>query len=407
MSARLGALWRTYPPQFWLIMIGMLVSMIGTSLVWPFLTIYASEKLGLPLTQITLLLTLNGFISLGATLIAGPVADRLGRKGIMVLSLLGNGATYFLLGYAESYLAFAVLLSARGLFQPLFRVGTSAMVADIIPEDQRADAYALQRMASNLGIAIGPALGGFIVATSYDLSFRLAALGLIAFGLAIAFFARETRPSGEDALPGPRGLRVYSTVLHDRWFLTFVGCFVLFEMCMMMLWVLLGVYVKQNYGVSESLYGLIPATNATMVVLFQVAVTKVTKRYAPLPVMAVGAAVFALGVASIALGQGFWSFWLSFVVVTVGELIVAPTSNTYVANLAPASQRGRYLGFFTLSNGVGSSTAPLLGGVLNDTVGPQAIWLGGGLLGMASAAGFALMARLDQRRAQVQAGTRA
>lgn len=401
MRTRLRAHMGVYPRQFWLIMAGLLVSTIGTSMVWPFLTIYASEKLGLPLTQITLLLTLNGAVSLVATLVAGPVADRTGRKGMMVLSLMGNGVTYFALGLADSYLAFAVLMAARGLFQPLFRVGTNAMIADMIPEEQRADAYAQQRLWSNLGIAIGPALGGFAVAISYEISFTFAALGLLAFGTAVALWAKETRPD----LPvserlAPRGLRVYSTVLHDRWFLAFVACFVLFEMCLMMLWVLLGVYAKQNFGVPESQYGLIPATNALMVVLFQVSVTRVTKRYAPLPVMAVGSAIFALGVASIALGQSFWAFWLSFVIVTVGELIVAPTSTTYVANLAPADQRGRYLGFFTLSNGVGSSLAPLLGGLLNDQIGPRAIWAGGGMLGFASAAGFAVMGRLEARRAR-------
>jgi MFS family permease len=257
------------------------------------------------------------------------------------------------------------------------------------------------RLWSNLGIAIGPALGGFMVATSYQLSFDLAAVGLITFGLMVAFWAKETRPYNPAAAAlGPRGLRSYSTVLQDRWFLVFIGCTVLFEMCLMILWVLLGVYAKQNYGVPESQYGLIPATNALMVVLFQVGVTKVTKRYPPLPVMALGVFIFALGVGSIALGQGFWWFWGSFIVVTIGELIVAPTSNTYVANLAPPDQRGRYLGFITLSNGLGSSLAPLLGGGLNDYIGPRAIWLGGGLLGLASSAGFAIMARLDGRHGQ-------
>ena len=83
---------------------------------------------------------------------------------------------------------------------------------------------------------------------------------------------------------------------------------------------------------------------------------------------------------------------------TIGELLVAPTATATVANLAPPNMHGRYMGFITLANGMGSSLAPLLGGGLNDFIGPRAIWLGGGLLGLASSAGFALMARLDGRR---------
>jgi MFS family permease len=128
-----------------------------------------------------------------------------------------------------------------------------------------------------------------------------------------------------------------------------------------------------------------------MVVLFQVLATRITRRYLPLPVMAVGTLVYALGVTSIAAGQGFWGFWLSFVVVTIGELMIMPTSTTFVANLAPIDKRGRYMSFFSLSQGAGRGIAPLLGGLLNDHIGPKAIWYGGGLIGLASAACYAVM----------------
>lgn len=110
----------------------------------------------------------------------------------------------------------------------------------------------------------------------------------------------------------------------------------------------------------------------------------------PLPVMAIGTLICALGVGSIAAGQGFWSFWLSFLVVTIGELMIMPTSTTFVANLAPTDKRGRYMGFFSLSQGAGR-IAPMLGGLLNDNIGPKAIWYGGGLIGLASAASYAVM----------------
>lgn len=104
-----------------------------------------------------------------------------------------------------------------------------------------------------------------------------------------------------------------------------------------MLWVLLGVYAKQNYGLLENEYGLISATNALMVVLFQVGVTRITMRYPALPLLALGALVYALGVGSIVLGDSFWDFWLSYVVVTIGELIILPTASSQ--HLASASHR--------------------------------------------------------------------
>jgi MFS family permease len=383
-----------YSRQFWLILGGLLIGTIGSSMVFPFLTIYVSEKLDLPLTNVASLITLNGIIGLGASFVAGPITDRAGRKWIMVLSLFGNGITYLMFRNAETFVVFAMLMALRGVFLPMYKVGTSAMVTDLVTPEQRADAFALMRTADNLGIAIGPAIGGFVAASSYDASFTVASLTLLLFGLLIALFARETvprdeqTPALEDKKPRSAG---YGEVVKDRQFLAFVSSFTLFKICSVMLWALLAVYAKQNYGVPENQYGFIPTTNALMVVLFQVAVTNVTKRYLPLPVMAIGTLIYAVGVGSVAAGSGFWGFWLSFVVITIGELMIMPTSTTFVANLAPIDKRGRYMSFFSLSQGAGRGIAPLLGGLLNDNIGPKAIWYGGALIGLASAASFAAM----------------
>jgi MFS family permease len=383
-----------YSPQFWLILGGLLIGTIGSSMVFPFLTIYVSEQLDLPLTEVASLITLNGLVGLGASFAAGPITDRFGRKWVMVISLLGNGCTYLLFRGADTYLFFAALMALRGIFLPMYKVAVSAMVTDLVTQKQRADAFALMRTADNLGIAIGPAIGGFVAATSYDASFTIASLTLLFFGLLIAVFARETVPqeTPETALEAkkPRSAG-YGEVIKDRQFLAFVFSFTLFKICSVMLWALLAVYAKQNYGVPENQYGFIPTTNALMVVLFQVPVTQITKRYLPLPVMAIGTLIYALGVGSVAAGQGFWGFWLSFIVVTIGELMIMPTSTTYVANLAPVDKRGRYMSFFSLSQGAGRGIAPLLGGLLNDNVGPKAIWYGGGLIGLVSAASYAIM----------------
>jgi len=399
---------RLYPVQFWLILGGLLISTIGTSMIFPFLTIYVSEQLDLPLAEVASLITLNGFVALVASFSAGPVTDRLGRKSIMAASLLGSGLTYFMFARAHTFLAFAVLMALRGLFHPAYKVATDAMVSDLIPPHQRPDAYALMRMSDNVGVAIGPAIGGFLVVSSYGTSFAVAASTLTLFGILIALFAHETVPEAVETPAGPAGPTGYGRVVRDRPFMAFVFAFTLFKISSVMLWALAGVYTKQNYGLLESQYGLIPMTNALIVVLFQVTVTKITKRFLPLPVMAVGTFIYAVAVGSMALGQGFWGFWMSFVIMTVGELIIMPTSSTFVANVAPVDMRGRYMGFFSLSQGLGRGVAPLLGGLLNDNIGPKAIWVGGGLIGAAGSACYAALARaysprLAERRARKEA----
>jgi MFS family permease len=108
--------------------------------------------------------------------------------------------------------------------------------------------------------------------------------------------------------------------------------------------------------------------------------------------MALGSLFYALGVGSVALGASFVAFLLSMVVMTIGEMLLVPTGTTVTANLAPADMRGRYMGFYGLTWGVGVGVGPILGGFLSDQIAPVAIWYGGLAIGLLAAAGFLALA---------------
>lgn len=391
---------QAYPRQYWLLFVGMLISTLGASMVWPFLMIYVSDRLRLPLTTTTSLMTLNASMGLIFSLIAGPITDKVGRKWVMVVSLAMNSLAYLLMGQANSLAAFAVLMAISGAFNPLYRVGADAMMTDLVGPEKRMDAFSLLRTSNNMGIALGPAIGGFIASISYNIAFLSAAIGLGTFSLMIAFLARETLPArSADVKVIKEKFGGYGRIIKDRPFIAFIVIFSMAQICATLIWVLLGVYAKQNFQVQESQYGLIPTTNALMVVFFQMSVTQVTKRYPPLQALTVGSLFYAVGVGSVALGQGFWGFWLSMVILTVGELILAPTSNTYAANLAPPDMRGRYMSLYGLTWGVAAAIGPLLGGFLNDNLGPVTIWYGGLVIGMLASLGFLFLSLRSSRLA--------
>lgn len=395
-----------YPRQFWLLFYGMMISTIGTSMIWPFLTIYVSERLAVPLTTVTSLLTLNAAMGLISSFLAGPITDKAGRKWVMAISLLVNGLAYLFMSSASTLGEFAVLMSITGAFNPLYRVGADAMMADLIPPRDRVDAYSLLRTSNNIGVALGPSIGGFIATQSYGMAFYIAATGLILYSLLVTFFAHETlSPEVKGAVRQQKErFGGYGKIFRDRPFLSFIGAFTLTQCCSALIWTLLAVYSKQNYGVSENVYGFIPTTNALMVILFQYSLTQVTKRYPPLFAIGVGTAFYALALFGVSQGTGFWAFWVSMVIMTIGELILSPTSTTYAANMAPADMRGRYMSLFSLTHGVSSGIAPLFGGILNDTISPQAVWYGGGVVGLFSTLVFFYLNhrdRLNQEQEQV------
>lgn len=399
MLERLRRSMSGYPRQLWIVFWGMLISAAGGSMVWPFLTIYLRQRLELPLTTVTLVLTFNSIVSLLATSVAGPAVDRFGRRGAMLISL-GMGSLVSLgMSVAGTLPAWFLVMGLNGLFSPLMRVGSSAMVADLVPPEKRAGAYALLRMGSNTGVAIGPAIGGYITTISYSLAFYGAAAAALVFTLVVFFFVAETiPPKGEGEEREKDG--GYGKVLRDRPFLLYIGAYALTAVAYSLLMVLLPVYGKENFGVAENQYGFIMATNAAMVVFLQYMVTRVTSRYRHLPVLAAGAIFVAVGVGSVAWGSGFTAFLVSMIVLTIGEMIIIPTSTALTANLAPPDMRGRYMGVYGLTWSIGFGVGPVLGGLLNDYWAPRAVWYGGFVIGLLSAVALVLLDRVMSGRIQ-------
>ena len=374
---------------------GIVLATAGGSMIWPFLLIYASGKLDLPLSTVATLISINAGTGLLSSLIAGTLADKIGRKVVMNFSLTMTGLTYFLLMRAETYPQFVGLMIMIGLSNPLYQVGADAMLADMVPAEKRTDAYAINRIANNAAFALGPAIGGFLATRSYDLAFYAAGTGFLSYSVLLFFLARETlNTSGKNnSIPTAPTAEGYGRVFKDKSYIAFVAMVSLGLIAPTMLWILMPVYAKTNYGIPEALYGWIPTTNALMCVFVQYSVTRITRRHSTLPVLGTGMLIYALGAGSVALMTGFWGFWLSMVILTFGELTLVPTASKYVADLAPADLRGRYMSIHWLGWGLARTLAPLIGGYLNDNIAPQAIWIGGLLIGLTSTLGLFLLSR--------------
>jgi MFS family permease len=403
-------LYREYPGQYWLMITGIVISTAGGSMIWPFLLIYASGRLHLPLSTIATLIAINAGTGLFSSFLAGTLADKIGRKVVMVFSLALTGIAYFFLMRAGTYQQFVILMVLIGLSNPMYQVGADAMLADMIPSEKRTEAYAINRIANNAAFGIGPAVGGFLATRSYSLAFYGASGGFFIYSLLLLALAHETldktfksettRSSAEQS----QTKEGYARVFRDRGYMAFVSLMSVGLIAPTMLWILMPVYAKINFNIPEAMYGWIPSTNAFMCVFIQYAVTQISRRYKTLPVAAVGMLIYAAGAGSVAIMTGFWGFWLSMVILTFGELTLVPTASKYVADTAPADLRGRYMSIYWLGWGLARTLAPLIGGFLNDHLFPQAIWIGGLLIGLTSAFGLIILHSLSRAKTLLPPG---
>jgi len=392
---RIQTLLAEYPGQFWLLFWGNFIVSVGNSMSWPFLTIYIRESFNLPLTFVASILTIRSIAGLLNSFIAGPASDRFGRKWLIVLSLFISGTCFFLMTRVQSIAAWIIVMALYGAFQPVFRVGADAMVADIVPEEKRLNAYSLMRIISNLGISFGPIIGGILASVSYARAFRSASFFLLVMGMFSLFLVKETlsKAAGMENQDRAKHDFGYSFMLKDRKFLSFMFMLTLTVVGGIMMFVLLPVYVKEQYGLSEIYFGWILSTNGLMIALFQYPITLLTKNKPKYLMLTLGAVFYGIGIGSVVLGNTFPDFVISMAVITIGEMIMMPTAMTMAANMAPPDMRGRYMSVFNLTYTFGMGIGSIVGGVLNDLIAPVAMWFGGSMFGFLSAIGFLYLFR--------------
>jgi MFS family permease len=164
-------LYHEYPRSFWTLAVVTFIDRLGGALIFPFFALYITSRFGVGMTEVGILFLLFSVPSVFGGLIGGALADRLGRKGVIVFSLITTAVSTLVMGFIDSLQAFYVLAVLVGLLADVGGPAYQAAVADILPEGQRAGGFGLLRVVFNLAVVIGPAIGGLLVSRSYLLLF--------------------------------------------------------------------------------------------------------------------------------------------------------------------------------------------------------------------------------------------
>jgi predicted MFS family arabinose efflux permease len=374
------------PREVWVLVGGILITRAGSFAV-PFLTIYLHRERGLSLGAAGIALAAYGAGGMVAALSGGSLADRLGRKPVVVGSpVLGGLAVVGLLATQAAVAVVAVSFVA-GAVSEAGRPAVSAMLTDLTPYERRIDAFALFRLAINLGFAVGTGLGGLLI-TRYGFA-RLfvadAATSWIYAAIALALLV-ETRPARapETADHLPRG---FGAVLADRvfrrfWLGTFIGGLVF---CQPMATLALAL---TDRGMSTAVYGALISANGVIIITSEFWISGRSRRFPPPKVMALGSLLLGAGFALTPLAGRAIPVLLGTVAVwTLGEMLGSPTSQAYVSAIAPPDLRGRYAGGVGLAWSLAFTIGPFLGALALSAGGPL-LWLGSLALATVSAALF-------------------
>ncbi|HZG14992.1 MAG TPA: MFS transporter [Candidatus Bathyarchaeia archaeon] len=346
---------------------------------FPFIALHFSDAFGKDLAGI--LLTVPPLIGILGNLAGGYLSDTLGRRPTMLTGAFLQCIMFAIFTFSPGPLIDYLAFIGIGLGGALYWPASSAMVADLTPEEDRRLVFATFYTAMNIGVVFGPVLGSI-----FFLHYRMELLATctlvtLAYAIAIYFLIKETRPASaktEETSKVKSSIikeqwQSYSVIFRDKPFALYILSGILVAICFMQLDLYMAVYVKEfvpeqpllswgdwslSLGSTEA-FGWMVGLNGLLVVLFTMPVTNWFQQWSDRNSLILSSVLFGLGMFLMAFTTDIWLLFGCIVVLTLGELIRTPVVQSFVSKYSPEDARGQYMGASSLQFSIGRFIAPL------------------------------------------------
>lgn len=352
----------------------------------PFLVLYLTRHAGFTAEHAGLILGLYGAAALVVSPFLGKLADRLGHVRLMKASLLSSGLVMIAYPLAHSVGAIVAVTIALAITAEAFRPASLSVLTDLAPPEQRKAAFAVNRLAINLGMSIGPAVGGYLAEISFPAIFRVdGASSILAFTVLLltGFKVAEHAAAavGPDGAPSVRSRPAY----RDLQLLGFLAACVPLAAVFFQHEGALPLDVVRDLGLPASSFGWMFTINTGLIVLFEVRLNLSTAHWPHRKSLFLGGMFIASGFGAMAFCRTWPAIAGTVVVWTIGEMILLPSMSNFVAELAPADRRGEYMGLYSMAWGLAFAIGPWLGTLVLERFGRVPLW-GGAFVAAALAA---------------------
>ena len=305
------------------------------------------------------------------------------------------------MGLVDNLNIFYILAGILGLVGDIGGPARQAMVIDLLPKEKQTEGFGIMRVAMNLAVTAGPILGGFLATQSYMLLFIADAVSSLITAVIVFLVIPETKPEKPENKPEETVIKTiigYKEVLKDGVFMLFLSVSAIMVIVYLQMNSTLSVFLRDVHGFPPQGFGLLLSMNALMVVVFQFWVAKKISKFAPMKVMAIGTLFYVVGFGMYGFISAVFLFFIAMIIITIGEMIIAPIQQTVVASFAPEDKRGRYMAIYGFHWAIPNLFGVLLAGLVMENIGPNWVWYFAGILSMISVVGFWLLNGVTRKR---------
>lgn len=391
MLKKIKQRYNTYPNSFKILTFATFIDGLGGFLLYPFFSLYLTARFGVGMTEVGYLFSIFSIGSIVGGIAGGALADKYGRRIILLLGLVISGIGSILMGMVNNIFNFFILAGFLGFFGNIGGPARQSMVVDLFPTEKQGGGFGVLRVAMNLSATIGPILGGMLATQSYLLLFVADALSSIITAIIVYIYIPETKPEKLDDQPVESMMKTlggYKEVFKDWVFMLFSLISIIMVLVYLQMNSTLSVFLRDVHGFSEQSFGFLLSTNAALVVLFQFPIAKKVTLYKPMRMMAFGCIFYLIGFGMYGFISDIYLFFVAMILITIGEMIVSPVSQTSVGYLAPEDKRGRYMAMFGFTWAIPNTFGVILAGLVMDYIGPKWVWYFAAILSFISMIGF-------------------
>ncbi len=354
-----------------LLVVGFAGSLAGSA-CWTFVGIWAIDSLDASSKQLGLYFVIAAVVSAAMGYLGGHISDHLGRRPVILAGWALTALvplTWTLVGDFRTAIPLLLLVS---LFIPIAMAATQALIADVVRPERHELAYASLRVANNLGVTLGPPIGGALLLTGdYDVLW----VGVAALGTLTTFLAWRLIPSrGEFAPEEPPSRGSFGVLRRDRAFLLFLFAMVLAQLVYFAFEVVLPISAVDSHGLSPAAWGFLVIINPALVTIFQLRLTRRVERFPAAPKLALAILLMGWPFLLLSVDASIPAMAVVILIFVFGEMLWVPTSQAVVARLAPADLRGAYMGAFASTSSAGFALGPFIGLQVRGEYGDTAMW---------------------------------
>ncbi len=391
MFSRINKIFHEFPSRFWVVVLASFIDGIGSTLLFPFFALYITQRFSVGMTQAGIILGVFSIFGLIGNVMGGALTDKFGRKRLAIFGLVFSALSMLALGLVNNFAVLFPLAAVIGTLSDIGGPARQAMVADILPEEQRAEGFGVLRVAGNLAWIIGPTIGGLVATRSFFMLFVIDSVLSCIVAAIFYKFMPETKPetpAGKSPSSIWQTLAGYRLVFRDFAYMAFMIASMLMAIVYQQMYGTLSVFLRDYHGVTTQRYGFLLTSSAIVVVLFQFWVMRVIKKRPPFLMMALGTVFYVIGFSMFGFVAAYFLFILAVVIITIGEMIIVPTGQALAAEFAPEDMRGRYMAVFGVSWAIPSIIGPGAAGYILDNFNPNLVWYIGGILCAFSVLGY-------------------